>query len=429
MNISPEHPLFFCSPTRLIVQAGGLQRIAPFCKQRGWKTAVIVTDRFFSEQTSWIQSLKQALEESGLRAVLCDLGAANPTTVLCDQASQSVLSELGDTPADGLIALGGGSNIDLAKGLSLTLAHRRPISDFIGHTNWPGRPLPLIAMPTTSGTGSEVTAGAIFIQPGSATKVAVMGNDLRPLMSVVDPELTLSCPPRVTADAGMDAITHAIESWITMNAKDFGAVNELDPAYSGRNPLTVMFARESVRIGFEHLLTAFREPNNLNARTGMCYCSLYAALSYASSGLHAVHGLAYALAGITDETHGRTNAVFLPYVMDHLATVRTAELAEIGKIAGSRKPDPIGQARDAAALTRDLIAELGMPTDLKGFGIREHQLDQIIRDGLNVSRLAKAFPIQPPNAAYAEIVRNAYHGTLSVPRQFGGADPRTASQQ
>lgn len=413
MISSPENPLFFCSPTRLVVQAGGIQRVAPFCKSRGWTTVLIVTDRFFSTATPLVNTLSAALSAVGIQALICDSGEADPSTELCDRASAQVLAQSGNRSIDAVIALGGGSNIDLAKGLCLTLPYRRPVAEFVGHSNWPGKPLPLIALPTTSGTGSEITAGAIFLQPGSATKVALMGNDLRPLMAIIDPELTLSCPARVTADAGIDALTHAIESWITMDTRDFGAVEEADPAYSGRNPLTIMFARESVRHCFEHLPTAFAEPKNLTARTGMSYSSLYAGLSYATAGLHAVHALAYALAGLTHETHGRTNAVFLPYVMDSLVHVRTAELAEIGRIAGSQSTDAIGQARDAAILTRALIKRLDMPTDLKGFGVREEQLEQLTRDGLNVVRLAKAFPIQPPQQAFADIVRNTFIGRLS----------------
>lgn len=413
MTLSPEHPLFLCSPTRLIVQAGGIQRVAPFCKSRGWTTVLIVTDRFFSTSTPLVKALSSTLSAAGIEALICDNGEADPSTELCDRSSAQVLAQAGNKSIDAVIALGGGSNIDLAKGLSLTLPYRRPVSDFVGHSNWPGKPLPLVALPTTSGTGSEITAGAIFLQPGSATKVALMGNDLRPLISIIDPELTLSCPPRVTADTGIDALTHAIESWITMDARDFGSLQEADPAYSGRNPLTIMFARESVRFCFEHLPVAFAEPKNLSARTGMSYSSLYAALSYATAGLHAVHALAYALAGLTHETHGRTNAVFLPYVMDSLVTVRISELAEIGRIAGSKKSDSIEQARDAAVLTRALIKRLNMPTDLKGFGVREDQLEQLIGDGLNVVRLAKAFPIQPPQQAFAKIVRNTFHGRLS----------------
>lgn len=413
MTLSPEHPLFFCSPTRLVVQAGGIQRVAPFCKSRGWTTVLIVTDRFFSTSTPLVKNLSAALGAQGIAAIVCDNGEADPSTELCDRSCAQVLTQAAGKTIDAVIALGGGSNIDLAKGLSLTLPYRRPVAEFVGHSNWPGKPLPLVALPTTSGTGSEITAGAIFLQPGSATKVALMGNDLRPLIAIVDPELTLSCPARVTADAGIDALTHAIESWITIDARDFGAVQDADPAYSGRNPLTVMFARESVRFCFEHLPTAFAEPKNLAARTGMSYCSLYAALSYATAGLHGVHALAYALAGMTHETHGRTNAVFLPYVMDSLVSIRTAELAEIGRIAGSKKTDALGQARDAALLTRSLIKQLDMPIDLKGFGIQAHQLEQLTQDGLNVVRLAKAFPIQPPQQSFADIVRHTFEGRLS----------------
>src|SRR5690606_11473984 len=115
----------------------------------------------------------------------------------------------------------------------------------------------LVAVPTTAGTGSEITPGAILVKPGSATKVALMANDLRPAIAVIDAELTFTCPPRVTADSGLDALTHAIESWLTQDAADFDTGADPDPGYSGRNEVTMMFAREAVALCFGHLLAAF----------------------------------------------------------------------------------------------------------------------------------------------------------------------------
>lgn len=408
-----ENPLFFCMPSRVVLAPGARRQVASLCRGQGWRHAAVVTDAFFARSTPLIDELVRELAAQGIQAVVFDGGQADPSTTLCDEATQDVLARCGDQPVDHVIAVGGGSNIDLAKALCLTLPYRRPVAEFVGHTRWPGKPLPMVAVPTTAGTGSEITPGAILVQPSNATKVAVMGNDLRPHIAVVDPELTLSCPPKVTADAGLDALTHAIESWLTMDAAQFDLGGDPDPGYSGRNRVTTLFARESVDLCFRHLETVYAEPANLAARTGMAYASLLAALSYGSAGLNAVHGLAYALAGLTHATHGSTNAVLLPYVMDALVPQRQAELAEIARLAGAADAPQAQLAREAAVRVRTLVGKLGIPTTLAAFGLTRAQLPGMIADGLAVTRLAKAYPGPDVGSAYAGIVNNAFEGTLS----------------
>ncbi|KQW68529.1 MULTISPECIES: iron-containing alcohol dehydrogenase [unclassified Methylibium] len=411
--VSADETLYFCTPSRVLLAAGARHRVAALCAAQRWRCALIVTDRHFSSRTTVVDELVRSLQAEGLGALVFDGGEPDPSTELCDSATDELLAREGAARIDHVIALGGGSNIDLAKALCLTLPFRRPVASFVGTTRFPGNPLPMLAMPTTSGTGSEITPGAILLQHSSATKVAVMGNALRPAIAVIDPELTLSCPPKVTADAGLDALTHAIESYLTMDATRFDTGGDADPSYSGRNRLTTMFAREAITLCFQHLRRAYLVPDDLQARTGMAYASLFAAMSYASAGLNAVHGLAYALAGLTHASHGSTNAALLPYVMDALRPSRREELADIAAMAGVPRADSDAMARQASVKTRELVRELGVPVDLAAFGVPERALDQLVHDGLAVARLAKAFPQQPPDADYAAIVRRAYAGELS----------------
>jgi len=232
-------------------------------------------------------------------------------------------------------------------------------------------------------------------------------------MEINNPELTWSCPPRVTADAGLDALTHAIESWLTMDAAVFEALEDPDPSYSGRNELTMLFAREATSLVFRHLVDAFEEPRNRAARSGMARASLYAAMSYATAGLNAVHGLAYALAGITHATHGSTNAVMLPYVMDALVEIRAIELAEIARLAGAKGTDTNALARQAPVLVQQLVRRVGLADNLKTFGLTEDKLPQLVTDGLAVKRLADAWPGASTQENYTCIVRNAFFGKLS----------------
>jgi alcohol dehydrogenase len=241
-----------------------------------------------------------------------------------------------------------------------------------------------------------------------------MDNALRPQVALVDPEMTFTCPPRVTADAGIDAFTHAIESFLTIDSFDYDRGGQIDPGYSGRSSLTMMFARESMRLCLAWLERAYRHGADVQARVGMAYASLYAALSYGSAGLNAVHGLAYAVAGQTHKSHGSTNAVMLPYVLDALRDVRRAELLDVAGMLGIRSQDEDAALRAVPLAVRDMIGRLGIPTDLRAFGVQAEDLEALTSDALAVTRLAKAFPVPDVGRRYRDIVRNAFNGRLSA---------------
>ncbi len=319
----PEDLVHFCPPGRLIIGCGARHQLPELLARLGYRRGVLVTDSFFTGHTPWVGEYREAARRHGIDTLVYDGGLPDPTTTLCDEATASVRERLAGAAPDHVIALGGGSNIDLAKALSLTLPEGRPIAAFTGDIGG-CRPLPLIALPTTAGTGSEATPGAILLDPANATKIAVMDNELRPRIALIDPEFTYTCPPRVTADAGIDAFTHAIESFLTLDSARFERGGNPDPGYTGRSALTMLFARESMRLCFAWMERAYQHGDDTEARIGMAYASLYAALSYGSAGLNAVHGIAYAVAGQTHKSHGSTNAVMLPYVLDACATAGAA---------------------------------------------------------------------------------------------------------
>lgn len=404
--------LFWAVPPRIMGGWGCRGQLAPLLRQQGYRASLIVTDRFFTDGSPFVQELRDMLDAQDIDSLVFDGGIPDPTVDVCMEALQAVQASGRGGRVDNIISLGGGSNMDLAKVLSLTLKFGGKPQDYVGEGRIPGRPLPHAAMATTAGTGSEITPGAILVDPVNATKVAVMANDLRPAVAVVDPELTVTCPPKVTAEAGLDALTHAIESYVTQDATRFDREGAADPGYSGRNELTRLFAEASIRLCFEHLPTAYHNGADRPAREGMAAGSLYAALSYGSAGLNAVHGLAYALAGLTHASHGSTNAVFLPYVMDALVHERESELAAVARWAGAGEGDDRALARLASPLIRDLVSRVGIPTTLAEFGVEPRHLDRLIADGLAVTRLTKAFPIQPAEQVYGRIVRNAFEGRL-----------------
>ncbi len=405
--------VFFCPPPRTLMGRGCRHELPALIAHLGWRRGLLVTDRFFTIQTSWVQDHIAACRELGIEVVVFDGGEPDPSTTLCDQATVQIRAHLAGHPVDHVLALGGGSNIDLAKALCLTVPTGASVRAY--SNVWPAHTqvLPLIALPTTSGTGSEATPGAILLDPDNATKIAVMGNTLRPAIAVIDPELSDSCPPRVTADAGIDALTHAIESFVTQDASDFDRAGSPDPGYSGRSSLTMMFARESIRLCGAFMLRAYRNGTDTEARDGMASASYYAALSYGTAGLNAVHGIAYALAGLTHQSHGTTNAVLLPYVLDELRETRARELLEVAQLLGMPPGHPDDTLLALPTYIRSLVEQLDIPSDLSQCGVQEHQLERLRTDALQVTRLAKAFPVADCARSYARIIQHAFEGTLA----------------
>jgi alcohol dehydrogenase len=408
----PEDLIHFCPPGRLIIGAGTRAQLPALLARLGYRRGVLITDSFFVKHTPWVDDYVKAALALGIETFVFDGGEADPTTTLCDRATRVVRDALDAQAPDHVIALGGGSTIDLAKALCVTLPTGRPIREFVGDSTVARAPVPLIALPTTAGTGSEATPGAILVDPTNATKVAVMDNSLRPQIALIDPEFTYTCPPNVTADAGVDALTHAIESFLTMDSADYERNAHPDPAYSGRSSLTMMFAREAISLCARYLKRSYDDGADVEARTGMCYASVYAALSYGSAGLNAVHGIAYAVAGLTHRSHGTTNAVVLPYVLEALASYRSDELIEIAQIFGIFQSDPAVAIHELCVALRGLIAQLGIPTDLRTLGVQPDDLESLSADALAVTRLAKAFPVGHVAAAYKGIVAAAYRGEL-----------------
>lgn len=408
-----EDLIHWCAPARTVLGCGTRAQLPALLARMGYRRGVLVTDRFFTGNTPWVREYVDAAVALGVETLVYDGGEPDPTTVLCDAATTHIRDTLAGQDVDHVIALGGGSNIDLAKALCLTLVSGRPIREFAGALTEQPQALPLVALPTTAGTGSEATPGAILIDPSNATKVAVMDNVLRPVIALIDPEFTYTCPPRVTADAGIDALTHAVESYMTMDSARFDRGGNPDPGYSGRSSLTMIFAREAVRLCGQHMERCYTHGDDREARIGMAYASYYAALSYGSAGLNAVHGIAYAVAGQTHKSHGSTNAVMLPYVLDAMREVRREELIDVGRMFGLTGGD------DAVLLEtprrmRELVAALGIPSDLASFGIAREDVECLVDDALGVVRLAKAFPVADVPATYRRIVEAAWHGRLAA---------------
>src|SRR5579864_2685431 len=226
-----------------------------------------------------------------------------------------------------VIGLGGGSNLDLAKAVALLLKHPGPLSTYYGENKVPGPIAPVVAVPTTAGTGSEVSPVAVVADPERAMKVGIASRTLIPKWAVVDPALTVSCPASVTAHSGMDALAHAIESYCAKVRTDCSP----HAIFVGKNPMSDVLATKAITAIAKFLPTAVEQPKDREARQEMALASLTAGMAFSNAGTAAVHALQYPVGEATHTSHGLGNAVLMPSVLQAIVKARIPELAFIGR--------------------------------------------------------------------------------------------------
>ncbi len=286
-------PSHFNAPSSVITGAGALQELVPELLRRGLKRVLVVTDSY--------------MVSSGLAArVTGDLAAAGIgfevfADVQPDPTEANVLAGSGllqASRAQAVIALGGGSPIDCAKVIAVLPTNPGPISRFMGRHQVPTAGLPLFAIPTTAGTGSEVTKVAVITDTERDVKMMMLDVHLMPTVALVDFELSVTMPPALTAAVGIDTLTHGIEAYVSRLA----------------TPLTDPLALSCIRLCGEHLETAWREPGNRSARAGMAIAATQGGLAFSNSSVALVHGMSRPIGALFHVPHGISNAMLLPSV-------------------------------------------------------------------------------------------------------------------
>ena len=276
----------------------------------------------------------------------------NPRDTECVVAA-SAMNAFG---AGAVLAVGGGSPIDLAKAAAGIATNGGKPQDWIAPRTFPTPPLPLVAIPTTAGTGSEVTRSAVINDTERAIKISLRDSQIAPRFAIVDPDLTLSLPPSLTAATGMDALTHAIE------------------AYTGRRatPITDALALHAIRLIATHLHVAVADGSDRDAREGMMMASVIAGMAFSNADVAAVHCIAEAIGGRYDTPHGVANSLFLPYLFAYNAGSNLQRHADVAVAMGVASPDDAPST--AAARTSQALSELsrniGIPTlqEIPGIG-------------------------------------------------------------
>ena len=307
---------------------------------------------------------------------------------------------------DVIIGVGGGSNMDLGKCTSILLKYPGPLQKYYGENAVPGPVVDVIGIPTTSGTGSEVSPVAVVADPDRFMKVGIATRRIVPKWALVDPSLTVSCPAHVTAHSGMDALSHAIESFYARIPED----RSPRAIFVGKNPVSDSLAKQAIQLIAKSLPTAVAEPSNRQAREDMALASLLAGMAFSNAGTAAVHALQYPVGEATHTSHGLGNAVLMPSVLKACAKARIPELAFIARALDSS----LNQASDEAAAQQaaELVAKLGdsiqIPRGLGAIGMKREQLNEMAELASGIKRLLDNSPVPFDEAALLHILEEAY---------------------
>jgi alcohol dehydrogenase len=288
------------------------------------------------------------------------------------------------------------------------LAHGDGPRNFFGDERVPGPVWPLICVPTTSGTGSEVSAAAVLTDTENQMKVAILSNYLRPQVALIDPLLTVSCPPKVTADSGIDALTHAIEAFTAVDNAAFALPAGEQTVYQGRHPLGECLAEKAIALVGRHLRRAVSNGQDLEARAGMSLAATLAGLAFSNIGVALVHAMEYPVGGAVHCSHGCGNGLLLPWVMRFNLPVRQAEFATIARLLGEETAGLDVQAaaeRGTAAVDR-LRADIGIPARLSELGVRREQLRPFAEKAVTLKRILRVNP-RPVTAEEVEGIYEA----------------------
>ncbi len=312
--------------------------------------------------------IMEMFDREGMKAVLYDRVLPEPPLEQADEGAKMALKG----KCDIVIGIGGGSAMDVAKAIAVIAAHNAEAKDFLGLNKVPGPGLPTIMVPTTAGTGSEVTFTAVFVRHDLRKKEGMNSVFMYPDLALLDPELTLSLPPQPTAASGMDALCHAIESYTSVIA----------------SPASEMFSLEAIRLISENLRTCVHNGKDLEAREAQMLGSLYAGIGLANAGVGAAHSLSYPLGGKYGISHGVANTLMLPRIMEFNLPGALEKFAVVAETMGENTEGL--SDRDAAMLAVEavdlLIEDCDIATSLEELGIPEEDFLEMAKVAMTVAR-------------------------------------------
>lgn len=377
----------FATTPRIVMGAGSLARVGDEVKRQNGTSVLIVTDPGVAG-TGIVERLEGILEDAGLAVARFDKVEADPRFEIVEDS----LAALRAAKADTVIGIGGGSSLDMAKITAVMAVNEGPVGRYFGIDLVPQPGLKTILIPTTAGTGSEVTPIVILSDHHEKLKKGVVSPYLFPSCALLDPELTLGLPPAVTAATGMDALIHALEAYTSKNA----------------TAMSDVLAREAIGLVFHNIRTAYANGENLEARSNMLRGSLLAGMAFANAGVTAVHAFAYPIGAEFHIPHGVANTIMLVPVMRFNQTGNLPRFARLAELLGENTAglnQRQAAARAVAALT-DLAEDLRVPQHLSAFGVKEGDIPNLAAGVMKVTRLLANNPrrlaVEDAEAIYRE---------------------------
>ncbi|MEQ8293856.1 MAG: iron-containing alcohol dehydrogenase [Roseovarius sp.] len=389
------------APRELIFGSGQRNALGKVAAGLG-KRALVVTDERLAGDADFGAMVAQ-LKEAGL-AVRVD-GSTLPD-VPTDTAIASAEAARDFAP-DLVIGVGGGSCLDMAKCVAVLLTHGGKPEDYYGEFMVPGPVMPLIAVPTTAGTGSEATPVAVLSDAGRQLKVGISSPHIIPTVSICDPDLTLTCPPALTAIAGADALTHAIEAFTAIRRAPVPGLAQ-ERVFVGKNATSDHFALTAIGLLWEGLETACRDGSDAGARARVMLGATTAGLAFGVAGTAAAHAIQYPVGALTHSAHGAGVACLMPYVMAWNAPEIGPELDRIAEVIG------LATGAEVIPAIAALFGRIGIPRTLRELGLAEDRLDWVAEQSCGIARLIQNNPRPLPPEDMRRLVGAAYHGELAV---------------
>ncbi|ELY55392.1 iron-containing alcohol dehydrogenase [Natronococcus amylolyticus DSM 10524] len=401
----------FAIADRIAFGNGSVEELGARLAGRSVSTLLLVTDEGLLEAgvvDAVRESIPTAIEVSVFDGV-------EPDPDL--EVYEAALEAADAAEPDAVVGVGGGSSIDVAKVTGSLAGTDRELLEYVAPPIGDGASVPesgttVVAVPTTAGTGSESSPAAVVSLPERELKVGISSRHLYPDLAVVDPLLTASLPPAVTAASGMDALTHAIESYTT---RRYDAKPEPDhpderPDYGGRTELTDLYAEKAIELIGSNLRRAVNNGNDLEARRNMALGSLLAGVAFTNAGLGATHALAYPVAGENHTPHGVTVAALLPAVMRYNASTAFDRYRTIAQLLGENLEGVSDrEAGDRAAAAVEALADdVGIPSGLRDLGVEEGDVPRLAEKTEEIQRLLVGNPRRVDREALEEILESAY---------------------
>jgi alcohol dehydrogenase len=393
------------APRNLVLGAGQRGALPAYALSLGRRAYIVTDERLVAEPSFAV--LVDAINHVGVATkVFSGTIAELPASCIAEgvEAGRAFGPDL-------IIGIGGGSCLDASKVIALLLAHGGTINDYYGEFKIPGPVLPLIAVPTTSGTGSEVTPVAVIADPDRAVKVGIASPYLIPHTAICDPELIYTCPPSLTAISGADALTHAIEAFTTVRREPTANIVH-EHVFLGKNAMSDHYALLAISHIAASLKAAYDNGADAVARERLMLGATAAGLAFGTAGTAAAHAVQYPVGALTHTPHGAGVAVMLPYVMEFNrshALSAMAEIADAMKIetAGLLEEEKASAAIDAVA---GLFKSIGIPHTIADLGVAQDQLTLVAEQAMGAARLIKNNPRPLDLPAMAALVGAAFHG-------------------